>query len=247
MDPISIAMMAVGGLTKLGSTIAARKQGKRMRKEGESMLKEAAQRESMLETPTMEVPGSVDKYIDLARTQARQELPGAAQMRRDIAQTTAGTLSAARQGAQGADYMAAVLGAAQNRRRALSEMGIAAAQYTAGKQSEYGQAIASRAPWEQQQFEMNEFLPWQMEMNRIQDLQNVGRQMKYGGGDIQAAAGIQGANMLNQGMWGMRQNPYIWGPMQDWMSGWGSPSATGSVGAGGGIGATGGASAGIGL
>jgi len=207
MDPVTIAMLAGTAIKGISSLVAGGK-ARKMRKEGESYLSQAAQKDAMLgPSPTMEVPQSVDDYINLSRKMARQEMPGATQMRQDIAQTNAGMLSGAMQAGQGADTMAAVLAAGQNRMRALSQMGIAASQYRSGQQQNYAQAVASRAPWEQQQFEYNEWIPWQQQKNEAVDMRNMGLQMKYQGMDMGAAAGIQGANMLSQDIWGMTQNP----------------------------------------
>lgn len=209
---------AVDTALKVYSTIKTARIGKKMRKEGESFYKQGKEMNAALgKSPTMEVPKSVDQYINLSRNLARQEMPGASQMRQDIAQTNASMLSSASQAGSGFDTMAAVLAAGQNRMNALRQMGIAAAQYTAGQQQQYAQAVASRAPWEQQQFEYNQWLPWQMRKNEAQDLMNTGLQMKYSGADIGAAAWTQGANMASQGLWNMQNNPnsQYWNWMND--------------------------------
>jgi len=209
MDPISLAILAGGAIFKGISALSARHKAKKMQKEGESYLKQAAKKEQALGAPPkMEIPKSVDQYINLARTMARQELPGAAQMRQDIAQTNAATLSTASQVGSGADTMAAVLSAGQNKMRALNQLGIAAAEYTAGKQSEYGQAIASRAPWENQMWQQNQFYPWQVGKNEAMDQRNIGLQMKYQGMDMASAAGTQFWNGLSQDAWSFANNPY---------------------------------------
>ena len=66
-----------------------------------------------------ETPQAYKDYRNLLGLRARQEMPGAQAMREDIAQGQAATLSGTRQLAQGAEGMAGVLAAAQNRKSAL--------------------------------------------------------------------------------------------------------------------------------
>jgi len=192
------------------ATQALQKEAQWQKDIGMSWLSTSNRRDEELgDAPKMEVPKSVDDYINLARKQSRSEMPGSTEMRQDIAETQASTLSSASQAGQGADAMAAILSSGQNRMKALSQMGIAAAQYSSGKQDQYAQAVGQRAPWEQQQFEYNQWVPWQQKKNEITSMRNLGMSMIAGGGDMSAAAAISGSNSLNQGLWSLSNNPNI--------------------------------------
>ena len=177
------------------------------------MMAKAAKEEAALgPPPKMDIPESVDDYIGMQRKMSRQEMPGSTQM-----QTTAGTLSAFSQMGQGASAEAGVLGAMMNRRNALSQMGIAAAQYTSGRQDQYAQAVASRAPWEQSQWEHNEWAPWGIRKNELMGDRNVGMNLKYQGMDEGAASFTQGMGALNRGIGAFANNPQA----QNWWGGLG--------------------------
>ena len=221
---LTAAAIAMIGASMIGTATSAitaarqRKQMKKMRDAGFDQVKAAREKEAALgASPTMEVPKSVDDYINLQRTMARQEMPGSTQMRQDINQTQAGMLSSSKQNAQGVDAMTAMLASGQNKMRALSQMGIAAAQYKTGQMNQYGQAVASRAPWEQQQFEYNQWIPWQQQKNEIMGEKNMGMQMGYTGMDGMMAAGANLGDSISRGVWSIANNPTV----QNWAQGWG--------------------------
>jgi hypothetical protein len=177
---------------------------------GQDMSKEAEKKRAALgEPPKFEIPQSQLDHEKLMRTRARQEMPGAAQMRAGIEAQTGQAAGAASMAA--GSQVGALAGsnlAQSNRRRQLRQLGIAGQVYSDRAQMGNIQATASRAPYEQMQFEYNEWLPWQIAKNEIASIRGVGQQQLVGGLDRLAATGIQGANMYAQNQYYNQQMPY---------------------------------------
>lgn len=159
-----------------------------------------------LELPEYKVPESYDKFLGLQQTRQRQEMPGLAAQRADINQSTAATLSGA-QNLGGADAAAVLLGANQDRMRALRQLGIAASQYRDQAQRDYAAALAGRSQYEDKAFEYNQWIPYQWERQSLENQQMSWQNRAWQAQDLGAAVGIQGANMFNNAMYGMQMNP----------------------------------------
>lgn len=194
---------AIGGLANIGFGIADRLAAKRLRAQS---LEKWKAKSGFQEYG---VPESVDKYIDYMGTLSRQQMPGYNLMQQGIQQTTAAGLTGARQLAgSGPAALGALGGLMSDRQRQLRQLGIMASQYQRGAQQDYAGAIMSRAPYEQQQFEYNQWLPWQMKMNEAMGLRGAGQQQLMSGIDQTAAAGINYTNMQAQQQWYDRMSPY---------------------------------------
>ena len=211
MDPFTIIMSVLGMANQANATQQAKNLAENMRMSGQNLMFESIiDKKRLGEPPKMNVPASVDEFIGLKKTMARQQMPGYDKQKALIDQSSAATLSGISQVGQGASAEVGVLAAGADRLRALRQLGITASQYRAGQQENYAQAVASRAPWEQQMFETNQMYPWQVGMNEVMGKYNAGLQMMMGGADMGVGANIQGANMMNNAMWGMQQNPNFW-------------------------------------
>jgi len=193
-------MGQASGIGNMIAAIIAGKQGKKLGK----MSTEEWKKETDFDDFT--TPQSYLDLLGLSKTMARQEMPGLQAMRGDIAQSTSQALS----GAQNLDpgsSAAVLLGAQQNRLSALRQLGIMASQYQSGQQENYRQAIGQGAQYEQQAYEYNQWLPWQMKQNLQQGYQNMGMQMASTGFEQGLGAQIQGANIGSNQMMG-------WQPQQ---------------------------------
>jgi len=167
---------------------------------GQSWEDDANKKEAALGgAPEFSTPQSQLEYEQLAKTQANQDMPGYADQVRQIEANSAyATASTAR--AAGSQYgaMAGSNAAQANRKKYLRQLGIGNDVYQSGAEERSIQATASRAPYEQMEFEYNEWLPWQIAKNEIASIRGTGQQQLIGGLDQAAAAGIQGANIYNQ-------------------------------------------------
>ena len=165
-------------------------------------------------------PQSYTDELGLRKTQTRQEMPGLSQQRQDINAATANTLSSA-QNLGGADSAAVLLGAGQDRLRALRQLGIAASQYGSGRQEAYTQAVGRGAGYEDMAYQQNISIPWQTKQNEEMGYRNTGTQMIIGGLDKMAGVATQGMNLGAQQQWfnnmspqqGQGYNPYQGGGM----------------------------------
>jgi len=173
-----------------------------------NMRKAKQKREELGPSPEFQVPESYDKYIGLLQGMQRQQMPGYGLMKSGIEETTAASLTGVSQLAESGPAALAGLGMAmQNRQSSLRQLGVMAAQHQYGAQQAYAGAVAGRAPWEEQQFITNQYVPWQQQMNEIMGMRNVGTQMYVGGWDQFMGAGIQGANLQAQNQWSNRMMP----------------------------------------
>lgn len=154
-----------------------------------------------------QTPKSYLDYLGLSKTQTRQEMPGLQAMKGDIAQSTAQALSGA-QNLDAGSSAAVLLGAQQNRLSALRQLGIAASQYRERQGEEYRQAIGQGSQYEQQAYEYNKWLPWQMKQNLQQGYNTASMDMTENLLDQGMAMGFQGANMNAMQNWYNNNNPY---------------------------------------
>ena len=153
-----------------------------------------------------EVPEAYEQYRDLLGLQRRQEMPGMTEQKQLIEEGTAATLSGA-QNLDAGGAAAVLLGAGQDRLRALRQLGIAASQYRDTAQQRYTQAVGQGAQYQQQAYEYNQWLPWQMKMNEQMGLRGQGQQMMASGFDQMMGSEIQGADLASQQMWFNRMYP----------------------------------------
>jgi hypothetical protein len=175
---------------------------------GVSWEEEAKKKDAALgPAPTFEMPQSQLDYEKLLNARKRQEMPGhsdalaQADIQRSLQAAGAARVAGSPYGAQ------AGLGLAEgNRRRQLRRLGIEQEAYTSMAEDASTQAAMQRAPFEQMQFEYNEWLPWQIAKNEIASIRGTGQQQLISGLDNAAAYGIQGAQL-----WSQNQQPQTGG------------------------------------
>jgi len=210
------------GIANLFAGIFANRRAKKLKEGGLDKWKES------MDFTDYTIPQSYTDELGLRKTQMRQEMPGYSQHRQDIDSATASTLSSS-QNLGGADSAAVLLGAGQDRLRALRGLGIQASQYGQRQQEGYTQAVGRGAQFENMAFDYNQWIPQQQFANTITAERNMGNQMMSSGFDQMLGAGIQGANMANQQQWynnmqpqqgggnqGGSMNPAWQGPQYNW-------------------------------
>ena len=84
-----------------------------------------------------------------------------------------------------------------------------ASQYRDQTQKDWMNAVANRAQYEDKMFEYNQWVPYQWERNRIDQLENRAFGLQMEAMDQGSAANIMGMNMANQNMYYMMNNPYF--------------------------------------
>lgn len=194
---------ALGGAAFGPKASAAIGYGQEAKRLGETTTEEWKEKTGFEEYQT---PESYEQYKDLMGTMARQEMPGYTQMKKDI-EATFGTTVGAGRNLGSAAQAAVLLGAGQDRLKALRQLGIAASQYQTGMQQQYAQAVGQGAQYEDMGYQYNQWLPWQMRMNEQTAARNASMQMGLDIADQAAAFGMQGANLFSQNQWMNRMIP----------------------------------------
>jgi len=212
--PLVVAAI-IAAAAQTGSFIYKGVKGRKAKKEAEALKAGGVDqwKESMGFTDYAK-PEAYGEYKDYQKTllglSGRQEMPGYSQQKQDINAATANTLSSA-QNLQGSDSAAVLLGAGQDRLRALRGLGIQASQYGQNQQNmargAYGQAIAQGAQYEDKAFDYNKWIPQQQFANTFMAERNMGNQMQMGAVDQMAGAATQGANMYAQQAWYNNMQP----------------------------------------
>jgi len=164
---------------------------------GTSWEEEANAKEKELgDAPKFGIPQSQQEYEQLMQSKVGQNMPGYGDMLAQIeAQTAYQSVSSGM--ASGSQYgaMAGQNAAQSNRRRYLRQLGISNEGYKSNAEMGSIQATASRAPYEQAQFEYNEWLPWQIAKNEIASIRGTGQQQLMSGIDTLGAVGIYGSQL----------------------------------------------------
>lgn len=166
--------------------------------EGMVATREADDREAALgAAPQFEIPSSYDKYTKLMKERSEQQMPGYDAMSTDIQEQAAANATGVSQlssGPQAIMNMDAVYG---DQATQLRDLGMRASEWQNQAQMGYQQAQYGRGQLEQQQFEYNEWLPWQIQKNEIASLRTAGQQMSASGSDNMGAAGVSAASMFS--------------------------------------------------
>lgn len=153
----------------LGNLITGVMTGRRGKKIAEMGMDEWKKKRGFEEYKT---PESYTQALDLMKKETRKQMPGYTEMKQGIEEAGAVSRSAA-SNLTGADAAAVLLGEQQNKLSALRQLGLAAAQYRQGAQQNYIAGVGQGAQYENQAYEYNQWLPWQMKLNEQQGYQNA--------------------------------------------------------------------------
>jgi hypothetical protein len=144
--------------------------------------------------PAYQIPESVDKMIEMYRQASQTGLPGEDIMKGDIQAQTARTAGMAGQIGDSSVGALTVLNAAQQREsQALRDLHVRSAQYRQQNKQNYIQAVGSRSQYEDQAWQQNQLLPWEIQMNRAMQYQTQGT------GNIMGGLDSLGAGMAQAG------------------------------------------------
>jgi len=166
---------------------------------GTSMEEEAAKKEAKLgEAPKFEVPTSQIAFEEGMRKRTRQDMPGMDAINQSIESSiSTGRGAAARASGSQVGAMGGSNASLISRKKQLRQLGISNDQFKSQAQTEYGGAVKSRGQYEQNQFEYNKWLPWQIAQNEIASMVGYGQQKLMSGMDNASAAAIYGSSLLS--------------------------------------------------
>lgn len=155
------------------------------------------------EYPNMDIPTAITMATELARQDAqRTRLPGQDLYESQIQQSTAQGISASREAAtSAADVLGATTSLYGQQSQAMTNLQIEAARQQAANRQRYGQQLNTLGQWQQQQYYMNEYYPWQAEMAQAQGNLQSSYDMLTGGISTLAGSGYgMTSNIDSSGM-----------------------------------------------
>lgn len=197
----------IGGIAQTGFGISDRKRAKQL--EGEAG-----------DRPQYEIPEGLNKMIALYEASARGGLPGEDIMKQDIQGATARGITAA---AQLADSPVAALGASQaslaREDMAMNDLRVKSLQYQQMGQQNLARAYGTQAQYQDQQFNINQMQPWEINMNRADAYRFGGSANIFGGIDTAMSGITQGIGA------GAQYNAY-----SNMMPNWGDQGASSTGG-----------------
>lgn len=123
-------------------------------------------------------------------------MPGYDAMQAGIMDEAAANATGVAQLTSGPEAVMGTSSVYNNQANQLRDLGMRASQWQQEQEMRYLGAQQGRGELEQQQFEYNKWLPWQIEKNEIASLRGAGQQMQASGLDTLGATGMQAASMF---------------------------------------------------
>jgi len=178
MGPLGIAALIGGGVNLVKGIfggIQAAKANRQFKK-------------TLANRPDYQIPEEYKNILSRYQQAYAGNMPGYEQTLSQIGQLGARSRGAAERGAISSNAYGAQVGDIyQKELDALQGLGIQQAQYKQSQLANVAQAESAIAGQKQEQFNINKFLPWQMEMNRWGEQKQAGVQNLFSG--IQGMAG----------------------------------------------------------
>ena len=188
-DTSGIIGSLIGGVTGLAENLF-----------GTSWEDTANQKEAALGgAPKFGIPKSQLEYEEVMKGYSKQNMPGYADMvnqaraTSDYQTASAGRVAGSQYGALGGANAAQA-----GRKKYLRQLGIANDSYKSNAEAGAIEAQMGRAPYEQMQFDYNEWLPWQIAKNEIASIRGAGQQQLTSGLDNAGASAIHATNIYQQ-------------------------------------------------
>jgi len=147
--------------------------------------------------PAYEVPESYDRYTQMMRDRAQQQMPGYDTMQEDIMGQAAANATGVGQLSSGPEAVMGTGLAYQDASNQLQDLGLRAATYKQGNQQAYAGAVQGRSPYETMEYEYNQWIPWQIGMNEAMSMRNAGQAAQQSGTDTMGASAVTGLSMIN--------------------------------------------------
>jgi hypothetical protein len=145
------------------------------------------------EYPEYQIPGSIEEQSELLRRRSLQtQLPGQSIMEQQIQGGTAQGIAASREAATSAsDLLGATTQLYGQQTQAMTDLQLQAARQQAANELNYAQSLGQRAQYEEQQYMINELIPWQSRMNELMNIQQSAMDLTTSGISTLAGSGSQ--------------------------------------------------------
>lgn len=139
--------------------------------------------------PQYQIPKEYEDILNQYKMSYASDMPGYAQTLSNIGQAGARARGAAERGAISSNaYGAQVSDLYQKELDALQNLGIQQEQYKASQLDKMAQAQSALGAQKSEQWNLNQFVPWQTEMNRYSEQKSTGMQNLFSG--IQGGLGV---------------------------------------------------------
>ena len=217
MEPLTIAALVSGGLNLAKGLFGGFQTSRASRQ-----LKELRRNR-----PTYEIPEAAQQALGLSQQMAYSDLPGRSYLEDRLGRTTAaGVRSVGRMAGSTAQALGAVTDIYGRQQEAERDIGYQAALWKQQAMQNYQAQLGQMAGYQEQAFNINQWIPYQTEMNRLYEQRMTGQQNLWGGltGVANTAMGYMGAKAQQGAMEGMGGNvgiqPMVSQPTQP-MNYWG--------------------------
>lgn len=143
----------------------------------------------MANRPQYQIPKEYEDILNQYKMAYGSDMPGYGQTLENISQAGARARGAAERGAISSNaYGAQVSDLYQKELDALQNLGIQQEQYKASQLDKMAQAQSALGAQKSEQWNLNQFVPWQTEMNRYSEQKSTGMQNLFSG--IQGGLGV---------------------------------------------------------
>jgi hypothetical protein len=159
---------------------------------------EAKSREKELgPAPTFNIPEGYDFALKQLRKRQNQQMPGYGAAMAGIEQAAAANATGVSQLMSGPDAVMAQSGIYGDKVAQIQDLSARARQWQQEQRDRYAQGLRGRAGLEAEQFEYNQWLPWQIGKNEAAAMRYAGQQAQQSGADTMGAAGMNLATILS--------------------------------------------------
>jgi hypothetical protein len=138
-----------------------------------------------MKAPTYTRPDEVNEMVDLYRQRAAiSQLPGQEAIESGLGATVAQGISDVQKSASSSvSALGAITDLYGKKQSAIRDLGIQFAEYKAARQAELGGALDKSAGYSDKEFEMNQWLPYNVKMNELMSRRQAGAANLFGGAE----------------------------------------------------------------
>jgi len=175
MGPLAAMGISAGisGLTNIGQALYGGFQARRARRGLEDLRRNR---------PIYETPEAATQALGLSRQMAYGEMPGRTYTEERLGRTTAaGVRNIGRMAPSSSAALGAVTDVYGRQLEAERDLGYNAALWRAQMMQNYQAQLGQMAGYQDQAFNLNQWIPYQQQMNELQSQRMVGQQNLWGG------------------------------------------------------------------
>jgi len=205
MGPLAAMGISAGisGLANIGQALYGGFQARRAKRGLEDLRRNR---------PIYETPEAATQALGLSRQMAYGEMPGRTYAEERLGRTTAaGVRNIGRMAPSSSAALGAVTDVFGKRMDAERELGYNAALWRAQMMQNYQSQLGQMAQYQDQAFNLNQWIPYQQQMNELQSQRMAGQQNLWGG--IQGLANTASGFMGDMSQLGAMQQMFPQGGM----------------------------------